>query len=65
MSIALDMGPHAAFIWTSYAFVVLGVAALIAWVVIDGRRQRRALEALEAQGIRRRSARRGKSETVR
>lgn len=64
MSLALDMGPHAAFIWTAYAVVALGIGALIAWVVIDGRRQRRALEALEAQGVRRRSAQDGSSATT-
>lgn len=64
MSLALDMGPHAAFIWTAYAAVALGIGALIAWVIVDGRRQRRALKALEAQGVRRRSARERDSETT-
>jgi heme exporter protein D len=50
-----DLGPHAAFIVWSYlvTFAVLG--GMIAWVVLDGRAQRRALAALEARGVKRRS----------
>ncbi|MFN3743306.1 MAG: heme exporter protein CcmD [Hyphomicrobiaceae bacterium] len=51
----MDLGPHAAFIIASYAVVAAVMIGLIAWLVLDGRRHRRALEALEAQGIRRRS----------
>jgi len=51
------MGPHAAFIWASYAIVGLVIAALIAWIIADGRTQRRLLAELEAEGVRRRSAR--------
>ena len=29
----MDLGPHAAFIWISYAAVTVVVAALIAWLV--------------------------------
>ncbi len=53
----MDLGPHAAFIIASYAVVAAVMAGLLAWLVLDGRRHRRALEALEAQGIRRRSQR--------
>lgn len=52
----MDLGPHAAFIWASYAAVTLAVAALLAWLAFDGRRQRSALADLEARGVRRRSA---------
>lgn len=52
----LDLGPHAAFIWASYAIVALVLAGLILWLIIDGRRQTRALAELEARGVRRRSA---------
>jgi heme exporter protein D len=31
-------------------------AGVVVWVVLDGRRQRRRLSELDAQGIRRRSA---------
>jgi heme exporter protein D len=53
----LDLGPHAAFIWGSYAALVLVLGALLAWLVLDGRRQRRRLAELEARGQGRRSAR--------
>jgi len=51
-----SLGPHAFFIVASYAVAVLIVAGLVLWVVTDHRAQRRALDALEAQGVRRRSA---------
>lgn len=53
----MDLGPHAAFIIGSYAIVVVVMAGLVAWLLLDGRRHRRALEALEAQGARRRAQR--------
>ena len=53
----MDLGPHAAFIIASYAVVAAVMAGLLTWLVLDGRRHRRALDALEAQGIRRRSQR--------
>ncbi|MFM9941376.1 MAG: heme exporter protein CcmD [Hyphomicrobiaceae bacterium] len=54
--------PHSVFIAASYAVVALVVAALIAWVILDGRRLARDLARLEAQGIRRRSSRIGTGE---
>jgi heme exporter protein D len=56
MDLAIDLGPHAAFIWMSYAAVAVVVAALIVWLVADGRRQHAALKDLEARGVRRRSS---------
>lgn len=53
----MDLGPHAAFIWASYAAVALVLIGLIAWLLLDGRRQRRLLEDLESRGVRRRSRR--------
>ena len=53
----MDLGPHAAFIWGSYAAVAVVLALMIAWLLWDGRRQRRLLEDLEARGVRRRSQR--------
>lgn len=50
----MDFGPHAAFIWASYAATALLVGLLIAFVVLEGRRYRRQLESLEARGITRR-----------
>lgn len=53
----MDLGPHAAFIWASYAMVALVLALLVAWLIADGKQQQRRLDELEARGVRRRSAR--------
>jgi len=53
----MELGPHAAYIWSAYASVATGLAALVAWLVLDGRRQQRLVEELEARGVRRRSDR--------
>lgn len=52
----MDLGPHAAFIWASYAAVTLVIGGLILWLLADGRRQQAALQDLEKRGIKRRSA---------
>jgi len=49
----MDLGPHAAFIWLAYGATFAVLAALIAWLVVDGRKQRRLVDALEARGVRR------------
>lgn len=49
------LGPHADFIIASYAIGVAVVAALIAWIWLDYRAQRRALRELESRGVARRS----------
>ncbi len=46
---------HAGFIVASYAAATIVVVALIAWVMLDFRAQRRNLAELEARGITRRS----------
>jgi heme exporter protein D len=51
-----DLGPHAIFIWLSYAATASVVAALLIWVFADERRQTGRLADLERRGIRRRSA---------
>jgi heme exporter protein D len=51
----MDLGPHAVFIWGSYAAVALALAGLIAWLLLDGRRLKRTLAELDARGLRRRS----------
>lgn len=51
----MDLGPHASFILASYAAVVVVLGALIVWLILDGRRQSRALADLEARGVSRRS----------
>ena len=52
----MNLGPHAAFIWSSYAAVALAIGGLIGWLVLDGRRHAKQLAELEARGVRRRSA---------
>jgi heme exporter protein D len=51
----MDLGPHAAYIWTSYAVVALALAGLVAWLIADGRHQQRLLDELDARGVKRRS----------
>lgn len=52
----LDFGKHAVFIWASYGATALVLAGLVAWLIVDGRRQSKALADLEARGVRRRSS---------
>lgn len=52
----MDFGPHAFFIIWSYAVAISVVAGLIAWVVFDEKKQQALLDALDAQGIKRRSS---------
>ncbi len=52
----MHLGPHADFILAAYAAGILVVAALIAWVIVDFRAQKRVLGDLEAHGVTRRSA---------
>ncbi|SSC68714.1 heme exporter protein CcmD [Ciceribacter selenitireducens] len=47
---------HAFYIYFSYGISAVIVLALIAWVWLDGRARQAELKALEAAGIRRRSA---------
>ena len=53
----MNLGPHAAFIVSAYAVAIAIIAAVIAWVLIDYRRQARILAELEAEGVIRRSDR--------
>lgn len=59
----MSLGPHAVFILAAYGAVALIVAAMVAWVALDHRRQGRALAALEARGVTRRSERAGEALT--
>ena len=52
----MNLGPHANFILIAYGAAALILAVLIAWVALDHRAQRRALDELEARGVTRRSA---------
>jgi heme exporter protein D len=51
-----DLGPHASFIWASYALVGVVLGGLIAWLVFDGRRQAALLAEIEGRATRRRPA---------
>ena len=53
----MDLGPHAAFVWAAYGVVALVLAVLAVWLMLDGRRQQRLIDELEARGVRRRSER--------
>ncbi len=50
------MSAHLVYVALSYGAALAIVVGLIAWVTLDGRARRRELQALEAAGIRRRSA---------
>jgi heme exporter protein D len=53
----MNLGPHAAFIAAAYGIAALVVVALVAWIALDHRAQKRALGDLEARGVTRRSER--------
>jgi heme exporter protein D len=53
----MNLGPHAAFIVGAYAVAILIIAAMIAWIFLDHRRQMHTLSELEARGVTRRSDR--------
>ena len=42
----IDLGQHAQFITAAYAGVVLGLFALIAWIIVDARRVKARLAEL-------------------
>jgi heme exporter protein D len=52
----METTAHIDFIAAAYAAAVIVVGALVAWVTIDYRAQRRTLAELEMQGFGRRSA---------
>jgi heme exporter protein D len=64
MMLVLGLGARAPFIIGSYAAAAVVLAALVIWLILDGRRQQRLLDEIEARGVRRRSAR-GASATTR
>ena len=53
----MSLGPYASFIVTSYALVTAVVLVMIAWIILDYRRQQARLRELEASGVTRRSGR--------
>lgn len=50
---------HETFVYGSYGFFALVLAALVAWVWLDAATTRRTLRKLEEQGVKRRSDRNG------
>jgi len=46
----MELGPHAVYIWSAYGVVALTLAALIGWLVAEGRRQQRLIDDIEARG---------------
>jgi heme exporter protein D len=59
----MDLGPHAGFIFAAYAAAILVIGGLVLWVLFDHRTQQRAIAALEAKGVTRRSARASTEDT--
>jgi heme exporter protein D len=53
----MSLGPYASFIVTSYLVAAGVVLSLIAWIVVDYRRQKQRLSQLDASGVVRRSGR--------
>ena len=51
----MNLGPHASFIWASYAVAALVLLAMTAWLIANGRRRKARLSDLEARGVRRRT----------
>jgi heme exporter protein D len=51
-----EVAAHTGFILAAYLATAIVLAALIGWILLDGRSLRRKLAALEARGVRRRSA---------
>ncbi len=51
----MNLGPYAAFILAAYSLTTAVVVALILWVLLDYRVQRKLLADLEARGVTRRS----------
>jgi heme exporter protein D len=53
----MSLGPYASFIVTSYLAAAAVVLALIGWIIVDYRNQRRRLREMEQSGLIRRSGR--------
>jgi heme exporter protein D len=52
-----ELTAHALYVLAAYAASAVALAGLVAWILLDYRARRRELAELEAEGIRRRSAR--------
>jgi heme exporter protein D len=51
----MDLGAHATFVWAAYAIEAAALGLLGLWLFLDGRRQQRIADGLEARGSRRRA----------
>ena len=49
-----NLGPHWGFIVASYGAVLVVLAGLLGWILLDERQLRRTLERFEREGLRRR-----------
>lgn len=54
----MDFGRHAGYVFAAYGMAAVVIIALVVWVRSDKSRLESEMHALEASGIRRRSARR-------
>ena len=52
-----SLGPYASFVVTAYLAAAIVLAALIGWIVLDYRNQKRRLRELDESGVVRRSGR--------
>lgn len=57
MDLAMNLGPHAAFILGAYGFTALVILGLVAHAVLDRRTQERALARLAKEPLERDAAR--------
>ena len=55
----IEGSAHAGFILAAYLLAAAVLIGMVAWIVVDGRAQRRRIADLEARGVRRRSAGKG------
>jgi heme exporter protein D len=53
----MDLGPNAVFVWSAYGVFAAVIAAALLWLIGEGARLQRRLDRLDAEGVRRRSAR--------
>jgi heme exporter protein D len=51
----MDLGGHASFVWAAYLVVASTLALLGLWLIVDGWRQQRIVDGLEARGVRHRA----------
>jgi heme exporter protein D len=55
----IEGSAHTGFILAAYLLAAAVLIVVVAWIVFDGRAQRRRIADLEARGVRRRSAGKG------